>query len=454
MESSIVRALALAVAVELVLSVGVVVARGYEGPAADRLSLAPLERPPATVPPDPTGTGGSQGLDPCEAERQPRVTFSGTARSVATTGRLEGISRLRASGGYLSVNGRVTGADGADLGEGAVEASGGSVLVEGQGMRVGLDIASGNAGMLVEPGQVRAVDERFDRLRLEVGPEVRLSASALSFRPTSPTSPTSASTVAVRVRGPVVVATRSPGRVSLSGGGVRLTEMTGPVVLREADSGYGGYREATRFSWAGDGRVDVPGAGAVQGQTLGVSARTLAATLRDEGGRITVSGDASVDQVWVDRRAHLATCASVAVRGAPPGPLPAGARTWVRWAPRNDGSFDMAVTRIRPATAAARWVNLAMVPLPSMDGRGGPGAGGDTRGFGDEGNNTRSAIPVASLLASGEEDDRSLSIDIPPGTPAGSYELELVLEGNFAPARASVTVVVRGPGPAGTVRSS
>jgi hypothetical protein len=184
-----------------------------------------------------------------------------------------------------------------------------------------------------------------------------------------------------------------------------------------------GADERGRIDWAGSGSVRTSDTtrrvsfGALAGRRLDV-------TVRRAGGKLTLTGSASVEQLYHDGAPVFATRATVDLVRARVT-APAGRRAEVVWAPRNLGRFDMAMTRIRPMTPSARWLHLGLAPLPStFGGEERPARGGNTEGF-------MSGGAIRSIIVPGEADRRDITVEVPAGTRPGTYEAVVLVEGNF-----------------------
>lgn len=354
----------------------------------------------------------------------PRTTtsFQGTARSVAFEG-VVSLDRLAlADDATVDATGEVVDSSGRPLGRGQLTAGGAGTTVAATGMSyAGKLLVQRGVVRLQEPGRVQGVDA------------VTVSAPRLSFRSTA--SPQAQPTT---LRSPVTV--RDIFAVEVQGNGARLSRP--PAELRLAK----GAGRAT-LSWAGRGSIEAPGHVKLSGQWLGVKATSLAATLRVAD--LVLQGEATVQQVYVDGSPRLpAAEVGVELVTAPTAAIPAGSRGKFTWAPRNSSDVDMAMTRISPANAQARWVNLALEPLPPMyGGEDKTPPGGDTSGLAKGGTafffGAGSAVPINSVILPHTADRRDITFDVPSGTAPGRYQLVLRVEGNFKPVTVTVPFEVR-----------
>jgi hypothetical protein len=378
--------------------------------------------PPKPSPP--TTTAAPSVLPPAPAAARAATTFRGTARSLEFRGTVT-VPRIEVvEAGVVFVTGNVVDAAGRSLGRGRVGASGPGTSVQAAAI-------SYHGALRMTPGQVR-----LHGGDITWRGHLTMSSPQLSFLPDIPVDRPVEFTEPVRVSG------ASSGTV-----GSALVAGT-PAELRLGDEA-----GDARLSWAGDGAVDLPGYHTFTGEWLGIVATRLSATVRVAD--LAVSGEASVRQVHVDGWPRLPAIGVGVDLLKTPGPVPPGAEGWFRWALRNGGEIEMAITRIRPVNGPARWVTLALSPLPSVyAGERGPLRGGDTRGlreFGPRyktvlgGWSRNAAVPINSVIPPGAVDEpRGISFYVPEGTPPGRYELALRVEGNFPPF--TVTVPFEVPG--------
>ena len=114
----------------------------------------------------------------------------------------------------------------------------------------------------------------------------------------------------------------------------------------------------------------------------------------------------------------------------------AGRRLELTWAPRNTGDFDMVMTRIVPIGPAASWLSLGLEGLLNeFGGETRPYRSGETTGF-------RSGQPIRSLLPPFDADRRDIGVVVPSGTPIGTYDASVRIEGNFDPVVVPFEVIV------------
>lgn len=379
-----------------------------------------------------SGGGRDRTADAAGFDATPRQSITGSARSVVFEGRVLELTSIRLEGAErATAHGTVVDGGGANLGPGQVTVTAPTHIT-------GVGIALATNGLRLRPGQPAIAHPVAggtpDTSVAGPGP-IKIAAREIRFTPAADNAEPRV------VGGPVTITDEAPVDVDLDGEQLRWVDPPGTMRLAEP----GGSGRAT-LSWAGGGRVDT-GDDVIEAGFLGLKAQRLVGELRTEGGTLRLSGQASLRQVYADGLPRLRTSATVIVkevRGAR-----AGERAWFRWAPENRGRHDMAITRIAPDSDSATWVNLALDQLPEMcGGEPCPRHGGDTTGLGKRGAGgflgigSRSARPIDAVILPGTGDESEVSVDIPPGTPAGEHVVVLTLEGNFEPLRVEIRVPV------------
>lgn len=338
--------------------------------------------------------------------KTPRL--AGTARSIAYEGRIAGVRRVEAPEG-INVVSEVFDAQGRSLGHGTLRAEGAAV-VEGDLALTGAFIARAGQPIRVDRAGIRGEEVTINAPRL-----ILSNSESPDGRPVS--GP-------LRLRNnPVIDAMR-------------------PVIVNETalrlDS-----PDRTTLSWAGGGDIQVPGHPAMTGQWLGVKAHDVDVTLHTADFRL--EGTFKARQVYVDGTPRLKAGRVQVDVVEPADPVPAASRSWFDWAPRNRSDVDMVITRIRPDSPQAAWMNLALDRMPAMFG-GEPRqpGGGDTAGLGKSGGGIFGgrASPIDAVILPKTADRESISIDVPAGTPPGRYEIAVVFEGNFDPVRVVIPIDV------------
>lgn len=345
--------------------------------------------------------------------KTPRV--EGTARSVAFEGRILRERRVEIHA-EIRVITEVFDGQGKPIGRGTLVAGGGPVVIEGDELAVDTSFTATPGALHLTKGSIHIDGDATvtaPRLRLETAEEP-------NGRPL--TSP-------VRIDGDLPV--DFEGRAVLASAELELAKGSG--------------NRAT-LSWAGGGRIDVPGEPVFTGEWLGVKAKRLAVALRLAD--LHLEGTHDPQQVYVDGVPQLRADKVGVDIVRPPDPVPVGGRGWFEWAPRNRSGVDMAIMKIGPGNAEAGWVNLALDALPRMfGGENRTPPGGDAAGLGKRGGGmglfgSSSASPIDAVILPGTADKESISFDVPSSAPPGRYELVLVLEGNFDPVRVTIPVDV------------
>lgn len=411
------KVLAVALAIVVAAAGGIVIGRSLD----DDKGLSPR-----TVASNPGAKPGSSATNPSTVAGARSTRVTGRASSVETNGvlsgmnriTLEGTARFRASGVH------VTDAGGTSY-NGSLEAAGDRTLITGTAIR------------LIRPKSIVSVEEarivRRGLFRIELGERGTIDAESFTIQ----TSGSNGSN-AVTLKGPVTVFGRSglDSRVTLDAEhDADLHWLDPPDDLRVTASGH-----RADLSFAGGGSLGGEGANGFVGFT-GVD---VDVTLKRITNFRTVVGRATFRQVYLNGKPQRRTTAGVDLVTLPAA-VKAGARGWFTWAPRNHGNdHDMTMTRIAAISPAAKWVNLALEPLPAMfGGEQRPVLGGDTRTLGKEdGSFFGRAAPIRSVIQRRDADRRDISFDVPSGTKAGRYSIGLLIEGNFDPVRAWFTVTV------------
>lgn len=411
------KVLAVALAIVVAAAGGIVIGRSLD----DGKGLSPR-----TGASNPGATPGSSATNPSTEAggRSKRVT--GRASSVETNGVLsgmktatfEGSSRVRAAGVH------VTDATGASH-NGFLDASGDRVVLTGTAIRMI------RPKVIVGTAEARIVQRGL--FRVELGERGTIDAELITIQTSGSQGSTSTT-----LKAPVSVFGRSgiDARVTLDiDHQADLQWSDPPDELRVTASGH-----RANLSWAGGGSLGSEGANGFLGFT-GVDVDVM---LRRISNFRTVVGRATFRQVYLNGKPQRRTIGDVE-RITPAVTVAAGGKGWFTWAPRNQGNdHDMIMTRIAAISPAAKWVNLALAPVPAMfGGEQQPVLGGDTRTLSKQhGGFFGGASPIRSVIERREADRRDISFDVPSTTKAGRYSIGLLIEGNFEPVRVWFTVTV------------
>jgi hypothetical protein len=323
------------------------------------------------------------------------------------------------------IPGTVKDAAGADLGPGTLRLGAGPAALAALGIVIDGQLDADAGGVTITAATIRVV-----------AGDLTVGGHGLVFQPNTPAGkPTPPS----RNLGDTTVTVTNPGVTVDLGGAKRWENAPAYLILSS--------RERSSLSWAGGlGRVlGVNGRPITATGTLGLKADGLTVELSRSPQGIDLAGEGRVRQVYADGLPRLQAKGRVDIK-RPPNPTAPGSKGQFTWAPTNTTDYDLAISRIRPANEHAKWVNLALDQLPMMCGR--PTCdrlGGNTDGLGRAGSGgflTGGAKRTNAVILPRTGDERSISFDVPTGTPPGDYNLVLVLEGNFAPITVTVPVKV------------
>lgn len=380
------------------------------------------------------GSAGAGAGRAVSGERRP--TLEAAARSVLFQGTLTDLAELRLSGSPgASFSGEVIDGGGRSLGNGTLIARGPELAFAGTALRVELD-SDGELRLAGDEVRFLNAAPGFDLLAVRSRGRITLIAPTITF-----SADDRAGAEPVALLGPVTLV---PGGSAASGvrvmsQGPDLLWVGAPAALRLT----GVDRSRTTLSVAGTGIVRAEGQ-EHQSVHLGVKASSMDVTAtRPPGAPVQLRGDANLLQVYRDGLPVLGARGRVRVK-ARPGPVMQGGRGWFTWAPENDGSTDMTITRVRPDSPDASWVSLGLARLPVMcGGEECPRHGGDTTGF------TRGKA-INSVIIPGTGDERDISFTVPADAALGKHQIAMVVEGNFEPVRVvvefEVVAAAAGPG--------
>lgn len=377
-------------------------------------------------PGDETGTNTAEG----SGEVVGPAVLDGHARSVVVSGTVRNLRgvHLRGGSGFLTV-GSVTDAEGNALGPGTLESRASDVRVIGSGLRFGVHavrIAPSGAGFIsaellpdTRPSGVSGVSAN--------GP-LTVEASSMTFLP-DPADGATQPPAALTLRGPVSLVSDEPFPIQ---GSEWVDVPPGAITV-----------DPKWLTWAGSGGLAFDGESYAH-EFVGVRGDDGTVTIERGAPELAITGGVTPRQIWLDGIAQLTTSSDVEVKRTPNPAVPGEYATFT-WAPTNRGAFDMAMTSITPANAAGAWVELALDPLPDMDGgEDRPARGGTTTGLiYDEGGFFDNATqPISSVIRPGTGDEREIGIHVPDDATPGDYTVALVVEGNFEPIRVEVPVRV------------
>lgn len=337
------------------------------------------------------------------ADGSPNATLTATARGVATDAPIEGITSLAvADPSSITIEGHMSGEDPAFRSFSVVDRA---FTLSGREMT--LDVRT-----TVRRNEVRIQEHRGIDQNVSVRGRVTLAAGEVTSRVRGKDDP-------VIYRGPVSFIADGSAKLrtgpGLEGTPVRWTDAPKTIRVRDA--------QRSTTTWAGRGTVRAAGR-TMTDEFGGLAARELVATLERGPDAVKVSGRGRVQQVYLDGVPQFRTTAScdlVQIREE----TTAGRRLELTWAPRNTGRFDMVMTRIVPVGPAADWLSFGLAGGPNeFGGEERPYRRGDTRGF-------RQGSPIRALLPPGDADRRDIGVEVPRGTPEGTYDASVRIEGNF-----------------------
>lgn len=357
------------------------------------------------------------------------AVLDGHARSLVVSGTVRDLAsvHLRGGEGFLTV-GSVIDSEGNALGPGTLESRASDVRVSGSGLRFGihaLRVMPSGAGFI---GADLLPDTRPSGVAgVRANGPLTVEASSMTFLPNADDRATQPP-VPVTLRAPITIVSDEPFPVQ---GREWVDIPTGPIAV-----------DAEWLTWAGSGGMAFDGASYAH-EFVGIRGDGTVAIGRGAP-ELAITGELTPRQIWVDGIAQLATTADVEVKRIP-NPALAGEYTTFTWAPTNRGRFDMAMASITPGNPAGSWVELALDPLPDMDGgEDRPARGGVTAGLiYDEGGFFDNATqPISSMIRPGRGDEREIGIHVPDDATPGDYTVALVVEGNFDPIRVEVPVRV------------
>ncbi|TMK20890.1 MAG: hypothetical protein E6G68_04115 [Actinobacteria bacterium] len=364
-----------------------------------------------------------------------RVTFRGRARSIVTSGRIVGLSRLVITGRFL-----LAATLPHESGDEHLIVDGGTVTFASRGGvlgAIGRSITLTAKGAVVVGDTIPPPKRRANAGRSSVFPRLLIGAAA--------TIEGDHVTIdGKRVRGSrsITFATADGsaalyGRATLAG----LPATVGVVQDDSTGARRAPFATPTFLSWVGSGALTLAGSHRFTGRELTVIAASMNAHLRRSGGSLAIDGTGIATQIATEGKPRLRTMLTATIT-APTRQLYPGISENVTWEDDNLGGWEAIISGVQPVNEPARWLYLHVDPPSPLGARTGHTPADATLGCADRAS-VFAQYSLCSILGPSKGDEEVIVFHVPAFHATGHFEAIFEIAGNFPTVRATVVFDVK-----------